>query len=91
MELMLFEMLQQRAASAVNNALRHASSTRGIHDEKRVVERQLLEHKLGDDTIFIGVVGNPRFPSERHSGGLLRLAPPAQIRVPTYRARHSRS
>ncbi len=46
MQLVFLEVLQQRAAGAVHDALGHAGGTRGEHDEQRMVERQALERQL---------------------------------------------
>ena len=46
MQLVLDQVLDQRAAGAVHDALGHAGGTRGIHDVQRVVEGQLLEFDL---------------------------------------------
>ena len=46
MQLVLFQMLNERAASAVDNALRRAGGPGGIHNIQRMIERQLLAEKL---------------------------------------------
>ena len=43
LQAVLFQMLQQGAASAVHNGLGHARGARGIQDAQRVIERQRLE------------------------------------------------
>ena len=45
MQLVLFQMLNERAASAVNNALGRAGGPGGIHNIQRMIERQLLAEK----------------------------------------------
>ena len=45
----LLEVLQQRAADTVHDALGHARSARGVHNVERMVERQLLEAHLPFD------------------------------------------
>ena len=42
-QLMLLEMLNQRATGAVDDALRHPCRARGEQDEERVIERESLE------------------------------------------------
>ena len=45
-QLVLLQVLQQRAAGAVHDALGHAGRARGIQDVERMVERQLREVDL---------------------------------------------
>ena len=47
MQLLFLEVLQQRAAVAMNNALGHTGGAGGEHDEQRMAERQTLEFDLG--------------------------------------------
>ncbi len=41
MQLMLLEMLQERAPGAMHYALRNAGGARGVHDEQWMIKRQL--------------------------------------------------
>ena len=70
---MLLEMLEQRAAGAVDDAFRHAGRARRIENVKRVIERQAPEGDLAgrERREEIGERGAPRQPVDdpgRRSG-----------------------
>ena len=46
MQLLLHEMFEERSPSSVDNAFGHAGRARGVHDVKRMIERQILKINL---------------------------------------------
>ena len=46
LQLVFLEVLQQRAACAVDDRLRHARRARGVQDVERLIERERLQRNL---------------------------------------------
>ena len=90
MELVLLEMLDQRAAGAVDDALGHAGGAGGIHDVERMVEGQTDERRLGvrvvrarlgDDVLDLARQGHPHQVVDGLDGVSDGLRPFAHVEV----------
>ena len=52
-QLVFLQVLNKRPASPMHNTLGHAGRSRGVHDVKRMVERQLFKRDVGDIRLLV--------------------------------------